>query len=492
MYLAEHEVTEQIAAVKTLSASLARESGIAERFVREIDAMKKLSGPHIVSAFDSGTDEDSEQMYFAMEFVDGPTLGEKIRDERRLPWDQAVDIALQICTALKAAHNAGIVHRDLKPSNLLVGSDGVVKLTDFGVAQVFAAQRLTVTGGIIGTAEYMSPEQANGQRCSKSSDLYSLGAVLYVMLTGRPPFTGKTSLDIIRQHLTANFDRPSLYAPEIPRQLEELVCNLLEKKPDDRHPTAHIVAMRLKEVVKRVELVAEEETEYGTFSDGGLLGATASAVPTKTDDTSQMLQAGPGSATMMRDVLVHEIQRQRELGPVGRFFDNFWVLLACLILLIAGGVWWLGGTGDGTAADSPSISPMAISGEGEVARFLQMAKTFHRTGDLAREESLLVALRTVLMENESEKSNVDSIEQRLEELKALRTAQTDDFALLSKSLDLAESRIASGETQQAAELLDGLLVLYGTERGAEKLIDRLRTLQSRVRSESSSATDAKD
>src|SRR5690606_16400751 len=125
------------------------------------------------------------------------TLTARLKRERRIPWREVVDIGTQVCRALKVAHNTGIVHRDLKPSNLLIDRNGVVKLTDFGIAQVFASSKLTATGGILGTAEYMSPEQATGSRATRQSDIYSLGAVMYVMLTGRPPFTGKTTLDII-------------------------------------------------------------------------------------------------------------------------------------------------------------------------------------------------------------------------------------------------------------------------------------------------------
>lgn len=126
----------------------------------------------------------------------------------------------------------------------MLSSDGTVKLTDFGVAQVFALQKLTVTGGIVGTAEYMSPEQAKGQRTTKKSDLYSLGAVMYVMLTGRPPFSGKSSLDVIHKHQFGVFDRPSLYATDMPRQLEEIVCKLLEKEPDNRYPDSYVLSLR--------------------------------------------------------------------------------------------------------------------------------------------------------------------------------------------------------------------------------------------------------
>ncbi|MEZ6044408.1 MAG: serine/threonine-protein kinase [Planctomycetaceae bacterium] len=172
VYKGRHEDTDQLAAVKVLSPSLSREEGFVARFSREVESLRKLSNPHVVEFYES--DVDGEYYYFAMEYVEGETLTQRLRREKRIPWRDVIEISTQICLALKSAHDAGVIHRDLKPSNLMLTPDGNVKLTDFGVAQVFASAKLTVTGGIIGTAEYMSPEQAQGKRVTKKSDLYSL------------------------------------------------------------------------------------------------------------------------------------------------------------------------------------------------------------------------------------------------------------------------------------------------------------------------------
>ena len=220
VYYGRHEETDKEAAIKVLPASLSRESGFVARFAREIEALRQLSNPNVIEPYESGV--DNETYYFAMEYIDGETLMSKLRREKKIPWREAIEIALPICSALKSAHDAGIIHRDLKPSNLILGKNGEVKLMDFGVAQVFAKTRLTATGGVIGTAEYMSPEQAQGKRATKKSDLYSLGAVLYVMITGRPPFTGKTTLDVIQKQKYGLFDRPSNLVDGIPRWLEDV------------------------------------------------------------------------------------------------------------------------------------------------------------------------------------------------------------------------------------------------------------------------------
>lgn len=483
VYLGRERETGEVAAVKVLSAALAREPEIIERFNREVDAMEKLRVPHVVSLFGSGTDAETGQMYFAMEYIDGLTLGQVLRERKRLNWDEVVDISLQICSALKAAHAAGIVHRDLKPSNLLIGSDGVVQLTDFGVAQVFATQRLTVTGGIIGTAEYMSPEQAEGRRCSKKSDLYSLGAVMYVMLTGRPPFTGQSSLDILRKHLTGRFDRPSLYAPDTPRLLEDLVCKLLEKNPDDRHPDAHIVSLRLREVVRRVELASAHETSSQEGDD--LVAVTAAGRPV-TDATSvdapRGSAAGRGPATLMRNALQEEIRRTHQKSPIAELFDQTWVLVICLVLVILGGVWWFDVMTPSATAPS-ATAPV----RDEVERFLRLAASYRRIGDVPREEQILRALRTVIQYDKSREAELKDADERLQELAERRQHDSQQYKLGNDGLAQADKLLRRGETEAARQLLTGLLVLYESESGAREVVSaiksRLRELESTADSE---------
>lgn len=250
VYLGKHVETGELAAVKVLPAALALEEGFIERFNREIDAMHRLDNPNTVKLFESGT--DGETYYYAMEYVPGETIMALLRRERRLPWQTAVGYAIQICHALKAAHDCGIIHRDLKPSNLLLTEDGRIKLTDFGVAQVFAAGRLTVTGGIIGTAEFMSPEQAQGKRATRQSDLYSLGAVLYCMVTGRPPFSGTTAVDIIQKHKFGVFDKARTYTPDLPQWLDDVISQLLDKDPAKRYPDAYVLARTLDTNSRRI------------------------------------------------------------------------------------------------------------------------------------------------------------------------------------------------------------------------------------------------
>ena len=339
VYHGVHEVTAQPVAVKVLPASMAREEGFVIRFSREIESLRKLSCEYIVKLFQDGQTDDGSY-YYSMEFVDGETLTAMVSRRRKIPWQEVIEISLEIAKALKAAHDAGIVHRDLKPSNLMVAQDGHIKLTDFGVAHMFATTRLTRTGGVVGTAEYMSPEQSRGQRATNHSDLYSLGAVMYVMLTGRPPFTGKMASDILHQHQFSQFDRPRHYVPEIPALLEDFVCTLLEKKPDRRFPDAMVAIKQLQNIRGRIEYKVRAESEEvhrpeDPASDHTSGGASDNTIGSA--DQTGLSQHQPGPATMVRNILREDIEAQLHKSPIGRFFDNTWVLIALLGLVIAAG-----------------------------------------------------------------------------------------------------------------------------------------------------------
>ncbi|MEZ6129520.1 MAG: serine/threonine-protein kinase [Planctomycetaceae bacterium] len=338
VYHGVHETTGQEVAVKVLSASMAHEEGFVQRFSREIHALSKLSSRNIVTLYDDGETPDGSY-YYAMEFVDGETLTALVSREKRLPWKQVIDISLQIAAALKAAHDAGIVHRDLKPSNLMIAKDGTVKLTDFGVAHVFATTRLTRTGGVVGTAEYMSPEQARGHRATKRSDLYSLGAVMYVMLTGRPPFTGKIASEVLHQHQFAQFDKPSHYVPELPRLLEEVVCTLMEKKPDKRFPDALVLIRKLENVRGRIEYQESLESETAVAADR-LSDHTSALADDQTQGGTLTSTDHRGPATMIRDQIRQQIDAELHKSAVGKFFDNTYVLIALLVAVIFVG-WYL-------------------------------------------------------------------------------------------------------------------------------------------------------
>jgi serine/threonine-protein kinase len=308
------------AAVKVLAAELAVEVGFQQRFQREVDILRQLDHPAIVGLLDSGHDHD--RFWFAMEFVAGPSF-EELRDPRgRIPWPDVLEMAMQVTPALKHAHDRGIIHRDIKPSNLLrVADNGAIKLTDFGIASLFASPHLTVTGGVIGTPEYLSPEQAAGKPVTRKSDLYSLGVVLYTLVTGTTPFVGDP-IDLLHKHRFGQFDRPGKIIPDLPPDFEDLICALLEKEPDKRPPDAGVLFRRLDSLKKKIARQAVVDTP-----------------DSKSRPTAPGVVPREGAATMVSRMVRQELLDLNRPGPVGRVLNNPVVLVVLFVLCVGTLVW---------------------------------------------------------------------------------------------------------------------------------------------------------
>lgn len=224
-------------AVKVLHPQFAGDDTFVARFRREAQSAANLSHPNIVSIFDWG--EEGTIYFIVMELVEGKTLRDIIHDETGLMPRRAAEIAAEVSAALAVAHRAGLVHRDLKPANILLATDGTAKVTDFGIALAWNdSQQLTRTGAVIGTATYFSPEQAQGQQLDERSDLYSLGVVLYEMVTGVPPFTGDSPVSVAYQHVSEPAQLPSVGNPDLPPDLETIVIKAMDKLPEARYQTA--------------------------------------------------------------------------------------------------------------------------------------------------------------------------------------------------------------------------------------------------------------
>lgn len=285
VYEATDGRTGERVAVKTLAAHLGDDPTMQRRFLAEIETLKALRHPCIVRLLAFG-DEDGLP-FFAMELVRGRSLERLLRAGRRFDWRETVEIGLAITRALKSAHDHGVVHRDLKPANLLFpdepDAEAPVKLADFGIAKLFGSAGETVAGTVVGTAEYMAPEQAAGHAVDHRVDLYALGLVMFTMLAGRPPFRGGEIRDVLRRQQTETPPRLIDVAAGVPPQLDELVARLLAKDPRQR-PASALAVGRLLSAIAGSEAVADQPATLGLdapeFADDAaapgvdLLGAT--------------------------------------------------------------------------------------------------------------------------------------------------------------------------------------------------------------------------
>src|SRR5215213_3324952 len=243
VYRATHLTLDRVVAVKIINPEFAANTEIAQRFAREARLMAKLRHPRAAMIYDSGTLPDG-RLFIVMEYVEGKTLADVLKQEGRLPFKQAVEIAVNICDVLGEAHSLGIIHRDLKPANIMLNNQGVFVL-DFGIAKMLKtdnaeSMKLSMTGNglLVGTPFYMSPEQCLGNPVEARSDLYSLGALLYEMLAGRPPFDDEVLSAVIIKHAMVEAPRIEELAPDIPPALADVVNRLLAKKPEDRPENA--------------------------------------------------------------------------------------------------------------------------------------------------------------------------------------------------------------------------------------------------------------
>ena len=258
VYKAKDMQLKRMVAIKTLKPNYVEQTTFVERFKREAQTAANLNHPNIVQIFDWGIEEEP---YFVMEYIEGNTLTSIISNRKTISLSDILFIGAQVANGLQAAHSQGLVHRDIKPGNIMITPGGKVKVTDFGIVSIQNEESdITKTGSILGTASYISPEQAQGKSVSVGSDLYSLGTVLYELITGNPPFEAESPIATATKHLTEKPEKPSKYRKDLPKGIENAILKLLHKTPKDRFKSAEDLRAVLLQQRNQLEMVQTQES----------------------------------------------------------------------------------------------------------------------------------------------------------------------------------------------------------------------------------------
>ncbi|MDA8262421.1 MAG: Stk1 family PASTA domain-containing Ser/Thr kinase, partial [Actinomycetota bacterium] len=306
VYRAHDLLLDRPVALKVLFPELSTSEAFVERFRREATAAANLSHPNIVSVYDWGREEST--YFIVMELIDGETLSSLIRRRGQLEFDYAAAIAADVASALNYAHRHGVIHRDVKPGNVLIAEDGHVKVTDFGIARAQTSNEdLTQTGSVMGTATYISPEQAEGRQLDGRSDLYSLGVVLYEMIAGQPPFTGDSTVSVALKQVKEQAPRLSTLRADVPKPLEDIVAMAMRKDPEARYATAQDFRADLLRFIQRRPVEASREgagvggpaTE--AISGIALSGQATEAIPSAFSSATTTIPKVPADKQRKRD-----------------------------------------------------------------------------------------------------------------------------------------------------------------------------------------------
>ncbi|MFG2263238.1 Stk1 family PASTA domain-containing Ser/Thr kinase [Streptomyces sp. NPDC048720] len=296
VYLAHDTRLGRTVAVKTLRADLARDPSFQARFRREAQSAASLNHPAIVAVYDTGEDyiDGVSIPYIVMEYVDGSTLRELLHSGRKLLPERTLEMTIGILQALEYSHRAGIVHRDIKPANVMLTRNGQVKVMDFGIARAMgdSGMTMTQTAAVIGTAQYLSPEQAKGEQVDARSDLYSTGCLLYELLTVRPPFVGDSPVAVAYQHVREEPQAPSVFDPEITPEMDAIVLKALVKDPNYRYQSAD-------EMRADIEACLDGQPVAATAAMGAVGAAGYGGYPDDRPTTALRSDAGGGATTML-------------------------------------------------------------------------------------------------------------------------------------------------------------------------------------------------
>ena len=355
VFLATDTVLERPVAVKLLAEHLAEDEDFVARFRREALAAARLQHPNIVQVFDSGEDTDSRRHFIVMEYVDGPSCADLLRDQKQLDVEAAVAIVRDACHGLDYAHRAGIVHRDVKPGNLLLAGDtGATKLADFGIAKAAEQSRITQVGSVLGTAAYLSPEQARGGEAGPPSDIYSLGVCAYQFLTGKLPHEYSSLTELALKQQERVVEPVEIHRSDVPRELDHAIRICLEREPGARYPSTLELARALDaalngdrtEVTERLLAGASLDATDSTRRLADMTAATHALPRSGTGASAPPARPATVPPRMDTGARARDAGRQSGRRRLGSF-------LAILALLMAGAAITLalltsdGGGGDG-------------------------------------------------------------------------------------------------------------------------------------------------
>jgi eukaryotic-like serine/threonine-protein kinase len=353
VYRARDIRLDRIVAIKTLRADLARDPIFQARFRREAQSAASLNHPSIVAVYDTGEDMATgvPVPYIVMEYVDGRTVRDLLQEGHRLLPERSLEIIDGVLRALDYSHQAGIVHRDIKPGNVMVTRNGDIKVMDFGIARAMsdAQATMTQTAQVIGTAQYLSPEQARGERVDARSDLYSAGCLLYELLTGRPPFTGDSPVAIAYQHVRENPVPPSRVDPDVPSWADAIVLKAMAKSPDDRYQTAADMRADLQRAASGMPVSAAPPTRFDNYPRTQRMGNSAMMAGTTQIPPVEDYDYAGGDYD----------QRERNGGGSHRWIP--WVLGLVLVIGVVAGVayYLLAGGGKTYAVPLVNGEPLA-------------------------------------------------------------------------------------------------------------------------------------
>ena len=477
VYLAEDEELGRRVAIKILNDRYANDDAFIERFRREAKSAASLSHPNIVSIYDRGEAEGT--YYIAMEVIEGRSLKELILTRGPLSIVEAVHYARQILQALRFAHRHGIIHRDIKPHNNLIGEQGL-KVTDFGIAR-YGPSQMTEAGSIMGTAQYLSPEQARGAPVTASSDLYSVGIVLYEMLTGRVPFTGDSAIEIAMKHLNDWPKPPSKLRPEIPEEIDQIVLRALAKAPEDRYQSAEEFIEDLQRVEAGLPVSPETSEAATALLTGVPIGAATEVL------SGDATRVTPRPYTPARRPPTPPVYPRYEEPPAKRRRIGPWLLVLALLAAAALAGWYVYTQIQDQLADSTVPVPLVeglrqdnaegiIEEAGLVVKVIEGPDDEVRAGFVADQdpeagtEISNGGQVTIFVSTGPRKTTVpDVVGLKYDDaVKLLRDAGLD-WRRRDVFSDRRAGRVLAQEPESGEEVVEGTVVLLRVSKGAEKV-----------------------